>query len=133
MSTSAGTGEPVLLDVLAALVEADSMTGVAAAASSDERRLADALRGQPEGTAAPGSDAPALAELLRLACAARAPDDFVVALRQVFLIPDDSRPPPGRETRDDAFAELYRRLALPRLPADSASRAQGILQQLTRA
>lgn len=132
MSTSAGTGEPVLLDVLAALVEADSMTGVAATASPDERRLADALRGQPEG-AAPGPDAPALAELLRLASGARAADDFVVGLRQVFLIPDDSRPPPGREARADAFAELYRRLALPRLPGDSASRAQGILQQLTRA
>ncbi len=60
MSTDAELAEPVRLDVVAALVETDAATSLPGQATCDERRLADALCGKPEGT--PEPEAPALCE-----------------------------------------------------------------------
>jgi len=129
VSTEAARSEPVRLGVLAALVEADEATMPPGPANAEERRLADAMRGEPGG--GPGPDAPALAELLRLADGAPTADAFIVGLRQAFLIPDDSQPPPAREACADACADVYRRLALPGLASEPMMRAQAILQRLT--
>src|SRR5258708_22577569 len=129
MSTDAEVTEPVRLDVVAALVETDAGTSLPGQATCDERRLADALCGKPEGT--PEPEAPALCELLRLAEGASTADALVVGLRQAFLIPDDSWPPPARGHRTDAFADVYRPPAVPGLSRESRSRAQAILHQLT--
>jgi hypothetical protein len=131
MSADAEFTEPVRLDVVAALVETDAATALPGQATCDERRLAEALHGEPEGT--PGPEAPALSELLRLAEGASTADTLVVGLEQAFLIPDDSWPSPARERRTDAFADVYRRLAMPGLSGESGARAQAILNQLTRA
>src|SRR5258708_25936054 len=117
MSTDAELTEPVRLDVVAALVETDAATSLPGQATCDERRLADALCGKPEGT--PEPEAPALCELLRLAEGAPTADALVVRLRQAFLIPDDSRPPPAPGHRTDAFPDVHRRPALPGLSAAS--------------
>jgi hypothetical protein len=131
MSTDAEFTEPIRLDVVAALVETEAATALTGRATCDERRLAEALYGEPEGT--PRPEAPAVCELLRLAEGASTADTLVVGLRQAFLIPDDSWPPPAREHRTDAFADVYRRLAVPGLSGESGARAQAILHQLTRA
>ena len=131
MSTDAEHSEPVRLDIVAALVETDAATALAGQATCDERRLAEALCGESEE--ALGPEAPALSELLRLAEGAPTADAFVVGLRQAFLIPDDSWPPPACGHPADAFADVYRRLALGGLPGESGVRAQAILHQLTTA
>ena len=98
-------------------------------ATSDERPLAEALRG-PAGEPADEA-ARAIAELLRLADGTAAAGTLAVGLRQVFLIPDDSRHAQAREEREAAFADVYRRLALPELAGAARGRAQAILGSLT--
>ncbi len=91
-------------------------------ATGAERRLAEALRGSP-GMELPEPDAGAIAALLRLADGSPQATVLAVGLLQKFLIPDDSWHAPARDERAAAFAELYRRLALPGMAADATERA----------
>jgi hypothetical protein len=120
--------ERVRLSVVAALV---GSSVPADPATADESRLADALGrapGEPGGT--PGPDAPALADLLRLAEGTPSSGAFVTGLQQAFLIPDDSRHALAREDTTAAFADLYRRLAMPGLSGEAGSRALAILRKV---
>lgn len=96
---------------------------------SDELSLAEALRG-PAGQPADEA-ARAIAELLRLADGTAAAGPLAVGLRQAFLIPDDSQHAPAREERTAAFADVYRRLALPELAGAARDRANTLLGTLT--
>jgi len=102
----------------------------AESATSDERRLTEALRGSAGEPA--DEVAQAIAELLRLADGAAAAGTLGVGLRQTFLIPDDSRHAPAREDVTAAFADVYRRLALPELAGAARERAQAILNSIAR-
>jgi len=125
MTEGARPPDSVRLAVVATLVGSGAS---AEPATADECRLAEALRGTPgELGGTPGPDAPAVADLLRLAEGTPACGSFVDCLRQCFLIPDDSRPPLAREDPAATFAEVYRRLALPGLSGDASSRALAIL------
>jgi hypothetical protein len=122
--------ERVRLSVVAALVSSSVPTDPA---TVDESRLADALRGvpaEPGGAAVP--DAAALADLLALAEGTPSSGGFVTGLQQAFLIPDDSRHALAREETTAAFADVYRRLALPGLSGEAGSRALAILRRLAR-
>jgi hypothetical protein len=120
----------VRLSVVAALVGSGAP---AAHATADECRLAEALHGTPGGPGgAPEPDAPAIAELLRLAEGSPSSGSFAVGLRQAFLIPDDSWHAVAREDAAAAFADIYRRLALPGLSGEAGSRAQAILRKVAR-
>ena len=99
-------------------------------ATGEEQRLALALRGAP-GMEVPEPDAEAIAGLLRLAEASPLAPVLAVGLCQKFLIPDDSWYSPAREERAGAFAELYRRLALPGMTADATEQAVVLLGGLT--
>lgn len=128
MTRSPGPPERVRLSVVAALV---SSSPPADPATADESRLAEAIGsapGDPGGS--PGPDAPALADLLRLAEGTPSSGSFAVGLRQAFLIPDDSRHALAREDAAAAFADVYRRLALPGLSGESGSRALAILRRV---
>ena len=121
---------PVRLSVVAALVGSGATT---ADATADECRLAEALHGTPGGPGgAPEPDAPAIAELLRLAEGSPSSGSFAVGLRQAFLIPDDSWHALAREDAAAAFADIYRRLALPGLSGEAGSRALAILRKVAR-
>jgi hypothetical protein len=96
-------------------------------ATASEWQLARALRGGHDETCDP--DATALSELLRLADGTPLADVLAVGLRQVFLLPDDSWHAPAREERTSAFADLYRRLALPAIEGDLRE-AEAILCRL---
>lgn len=98
-------------------------------ATSEEGRLAEALRGSP-GSELPEPDAEAIAALLRLADGLPQATIFASGLLQKFLIPDDSWPAPARDERAAAFAELYRTLALPGMAADATERAAVQLDDL---
>jgi hypothetical protein len=129
---------PERLDVLAALVEfdsdrsdladmwvhqdgmpyADDEAALVTSATIGEWTLAEALRGGP-GQAQDGHSA-AVADLLRLAGGTDAATLLLLGLREVFF---DGKP-------DDpaaAFADVFRRLALPALDAEGARRAQPFL------
>ncbi|HVB45744.1 MAG TPA: hypothetical protein VNF47_23975 [Streptosporangiaceae bacterium] len=136
------------LDVLAALVSCDTPASRAAdswvhpdgtrcsaadadlldSATSDEWQVAEALRGEPGELSGP--DASALAALLKLALGTAPATLLCVGLRQAFTLPDDSLPAPARAERTAAFADLYRRLALPGLGNDSKKRAAALLEVL---
>jgi hypothetical protein len=128
MTRYPGPPERVRLSVVAALV---SSSPPADPATADESRLAEAIRSAPgEPGGGPGPDAPALADLLRLAEGTPSSGSFAVGLRQAFLIPDDSRHALAREDAAAAFADVYRRLALPGLSGESGSRALAILRRV---
>lgn len=130
MTQHPGQPERVRLSVVAALVGSSVPPDPATA---DESRLADALRGGPgEPGGAPGPDPPAVADLLRLADGTPSSASFAVGLRQAFLIPDDSRHAPARDDAAAAFADVYRRLALPGLSGENGSRALAILRKVAR-
>ncbi len=120
----------VRLSAVAALVGSAAPT---AHATADECRLAEALRGTPgQPGGSPGPDAPAIAELLRLAEGTPSSGSFAVGLLQAFLIPDDSWHALARENAAAAFADIYRRLALPGLSGEAGSRALAILRKVAR-
>jgi len=119
----------VRLSVVAALVGSG---GPADLATIDECRLADALGGTPGEPGGPGPHAPAIADLLQLADGASSAGAFVTGLQQAFLIPDDSRHALAREDSTAAFADIYRRLAMPGLSGEAGSRALAILRRVAR-
>jgi hypothetical protein len=130
MTQQPGQPGQVRLSVVAALVRPGAPAGPATA---DESRLADALRGAPgEPGVEPGPEAPALADLLRLAAGTPSSGAFAVGLRQAFLIPDDSRHALARDDAPAVFADIYRRLALPGMSGESGSQAQAILRKVAR-
>lgn len=98
-------------------------------ATCEERRLAEALQGSP-GTEVPEPDAVTIAALLRLAEGSPLARVLSVGLCQKFLIPDDSHYAPARYERAAAFAELYRRLALPSMTTDATGQAVELLDSL---
>ncbi len=100
-------------------------------ATGAERRLAEALHGPPV-TEVAEPKAAAIAGLLRLAADSPLAPALAAGLLQRFLIPDDSRHAPARDERAVAFAELYRMLALPGMPAGAAGRAVVLLDGLDR-
>lgn len=103
-------------------------TALIGSATSQERHLAQALHGGYEQTSDP--QAGALSELLKLAGGAPRGSAFTIGLCQAFLIPDDSHGPPACEERTEAFADLYRRLELPRLEGTARDRAVTILDAM---
>ena len=143
MTHKSADSAPERLDVLAALVEfdanrsdiadvwthadgrpyADAEAALITSASLDEWTLADALRGGPDQ--APDEVSAALAELLRLAGRSDAAASFGQSLRDIFL---DQKP----EDRIAAFADTYRRLALPALGSDGDEKANAVLDQISR-
>jgi hypothetical protein len=128
MTRQPGRPARVRLSVVAALVG----SGVPAdQATIDECRLADALGGAPgEPGGGPGPHAPAIADLLLLADGTPSAGAFVTGLQQAFLIPDDSRHALAREDTTAAFADIYRRLAMPGLAGEAGSRALAILRRV---
>jgi hypothetical protein len=98
-------------------------------AAGAERGLAEALRGPPVAEAAE-PEATAIAGLLRLAADSPQAPALAAGLLQKFLIPDDSRHAPARDEPAATFAELYRMLALPGMPAGAAGRAAALLDGL---
>jgi len=127
MTQYPGRRERVRLSVVAALV---GSTEPADPATADESRLADALGVTRGGV--PRPDAPALADLLLLAEGTPSSSAFITGLQQAFLIPDDSRHALAREETTAAFADVYRRLALPGLSGEAGSRALAILRRVAR-
>jgi hypothetical protein len=131
VSEQGSAAEQLRLGVVAALIAdtgpAPPGTGPADGAASDELPLAEALRG-PAGQ--PDEATRAIAELLRLADGTAAAGVLAVGLRQAFLIPDDSQHAPAREERTAAFADVYRRLALPELAGAARDRAHALLSTL---
>jgi hypothetical protein len=129
MHEGSSAAEQLRLGVVAALLsgsdghEADSAT-------ADEQQIAGALRGGPSAAARRGTAA--VTELLRLAdgTSASTSEEFTAGLLQTFLLPDDSRHALAVDTPATAFADIYRRLALPCLPAERGQRAQAILADL---
>jgi len=117
----------VRLSVVAALV---SSSVPAESATADESRLADALGGAPSEPSGTPPDAPALADLLLLAEGTPSSAAFITGLQQAFLIPDDSRHALAREETTAAFADVYRRLALPGMSGEAGSRALAILRRV---
>jgi len=129
MARQPGRPTRVRLSVVAALV---GSSGLADLATIDECRLADALGGAPGAPGGPGPHAPAIADLLLLADGAPSAGAFVTGLQQAFLIPDDSRHALAREDSTAAFADIYRRLAMPGLSGEAGSRALAILRRVAR-
>ena len=134
MSEHGDATDQLRLGVVAALVGDDAgpaqlETGLAGPAASDERPLAEALRGSSGEPA--DQAARAIADLLRLADGTAAAGTLAVGLRQVFLLPDDSRHAQARDERTTAFADVYRRLALPELAGAARDRAHSLLGTLT--
>ena len=135
------TAGPERLEVLAALVEfdasrsdladfwthadgrpyADDEAALVTSASLGEWELADALRGG--SGQAPGPAAHAIAALLRLATGTDAATLLLLGLREAFL---DDQP----RDRVGAFADVYRRLALPVLDGETTERAKAVLDSL---
>jgi hypothetical protein len=109
----------------------ENETELIVTAAGAERRLAEALRGPP-ATEVAGPDAAAIAGLLRLAADSPTEPALAAGLLQKFLIPDDSWQAPARDERATVFADLYRILALPGMPADAADRAVVLLADLGR-
>jgi hypothetical protein len=127
---SAGNGGQLRLAAVAALVgRDDSEAELVTSATSNERRLAEALRG-PAGRQVPEADAEAIAGLLRLASESPSAAGFAAGLQQGFLLPDDSVHSQARDQADAAFADLYRRLALPEMASGAADRAVALLDSL---
>lgn len=136
-TNSGQVGREIRLDVVAAIAGEEPADGHAAIgvgtahphATPDERRLAHALcGGDDEGPGRP--DCATLARLLRLAAAGPASAQFTRALRQAFGLPDDARHATAHDERMTAFADLYRRLALPELSADACAEAAGLLDRI---
>jgi hypothetical protein len=123
--------ERVRLSVVAALV---GSRVPAEPATADESRLAGALAVPPgELGGAPVPEAAAVADLLLLAEGTPSSAAFVTGLQQAFLIPDDSWHAPAREQGTAAFADVYRRLALPGMSGEAGSRAVAILRKVASA
>ena len=96
-------------------------------ATNDEWALAEGLAGGPEAVSDP--DADAIADLLRLASGTDVASLLRAGLRQAFLRLDGSSHGIARE-RTAAFAERYRKLALPGLDVDASQRAEVLLAEL---
>jgi len=147
MTDDSADAGPVRLDVLAALVAFDAAASTAAdswvhadgqpysdaeasligSASLAEWELAEALRGGPGQASDPG--APTIAALLRLASGTALEVLLCTGLRQV-LLPDGSVPERSRRERTAAFADAYKRLALPGLSGDDLDKAAVLLDRL---
>lgn len=119
---------PTRLAVLAAIIGDGASSE--AVATSTERALANAL-GHMEGTLDPTARS-ALTRLLRLAGETPSGEAFASALNQTFLLPDDSWPAVARDERGDAFADLYRRLAMPTMRGQVRAEAALMLSQLAQ-
>ena len=107
----------------------DGEAELISSATSNERRLAEALRG-PVGAPVPEADAEAIAGLLRLASESPSAETLGAGLLQGFLMPDDAVHARAREVVGPAFADLYRQLALPAIAAGSAGQAEELLAGL---
>lgn len=100
--------------------EADLIGG----ASIAEWELAEALRGGPDAVS--GQDAAAIAALLRIAVRCPLGPALAIGLRAEFL----DREPRGGAA---AFADVYRRLALPGMSGDDLKQATTLLDGLCAA
>jgi hypothetical protein len=98
-------------------------------ATAGEWLLADALRGPP-GMEVPEPDEEAIARLLRLAESSPQASVLAIGLCQKFLIPDDSWYAPACSECAAEFADLYRTLALPGMPAEATEQAMALLHDL---
>src|ERR1022692_4093757 len=142
-STMAGDSAdpgPLRLEVLAALIDYDAPASssadswvhgdgmpytadeaaLIATASMAEWSVAEALRGGPEEVSDP--DQAVIAALLRLARAPPPAPLVGIGLREAFP-PDGDGPERTRPERTAAFADVYRRLALPGLADDTSALA----------
>ncbi len=108
----------------------ENETELVTTATVDEWLLAEALKGSPD-MVVPEPDEEAIAGLLRLAEASPQASALAIGLCQKFLIPDDSWHAPARAECPSAFAELYRRLALPGMAADTTEQAVLLLEGLS--
>jgi phosphoglycolate phosphatase-like HAD superfamily hydrolase len=117
---------PARLAVLAMIVAGS--TAADAAASATERALASALTSSGDAPVDQNARL-AMARLLRLASDTPGCETLPPALGQTFLLPDDSWPAVARDERAFAFADLYRRLALPNMRGQVRAEAA---QQLSR-
>jgi HAD superfamily hydrolase (TIGR01509 family) len=128
---SAGTRAdgPTRLAVLAAVI--GDGAGSASVATATERALASALSHPGDESSDPAARS-AMARLLRLASDTPGGQALAIALNQTFLLPDDSWPAVAREARGDAFADLYRRLAMPNLRGEVRAEAAMMLSRLAR-
>jgi HAD superfamily hydrolase (TIGR01509 family) len=120
---------PTRLAVLAAIINDGAASE--AIATTTERALADALGHSAEGSLDPAARS-AMARLLRLAGDTPGGKALAAALNQTFLLPDDSWPALARDGRGQAFADLYRRLAMPGMRGQVRAEAAMMVSQLAR-
>jgi len=118
---------PARLAVLALMIAGS--TADDAAATATERALASALTSSRDGSDDQQARS-AMARLLRLASDAAGCETLTSALGQTFLLPDDSWPAVARDERAFAFADLYRRLALPNMRGQVRAEAALLLSRL---
>jgi HAD superfamily hydrolase (TIGR01509 family) len=118
---------PTRLAVLAAVIGNGAASQSVATAT--ERALANALSHSADESFDPAARS-AMARLLRLASDTPGGQAFAIALNQTFLLPDDSWPAVARDERGDAFADLYRRLAMPSLRGQVRAEAALMLSRL---
>jgi HAD superfamily hydrolase (TIGR01509 family) len=123
----ARTEGPARLAVLAVIIAGRAPED--AAATATERALASALTNSEDASCDQDARA-AMARLLRLAGDTPGCESFGAALGQTFLLPDDSWPAVAREQRAFAFADLYRRLALPHMRGQVRAEAAQLLSRL---
>lgn len=100
---------------------ADAETALITSATLAEWELAGALRGGSDQ--APGKDSAAMADLLGLADGTDAATLLLLGLREAFL---DGKP----DDRAAAFADVYRRLALPGMDDAGRGKAEAVLGSL---
>jgi HAD superfamily hydrolase (TIGR01509 family) len=120
---------PTRLGVLAAVL--DDGASSEAVATATERALASALSHTGEGAIEPTARS-AMARLLRLASDTPGGEALATALNQTFLLPDDSWPARARDERGAAFADLYRRLAMPSMRGQVRAEAAMMVSRLAR-
>jgi hypothetical protein len=120
---------PTRLAVLAAVI--DDGASSEAVATTTERALASALSQTSEGSIEPTARS-AMARLLRLASDTPGGEALATALNQTFLLPDDSWPAVARDERGHAFADLYRRLAMPNMRGQVRAEAALMVSRLAR-
>jgi hypothetical protein len=105
----------------------DAEQDLIGSATDREWALAEGVAGGPEPVFDP--DAAVIADLLRLASGTDVAPLLRAGLRQAFLRPDGSSHGLARE-RTAAFAERYRKLALPGLDAAAREMAGPLLDAL---
>ncbi|HEY3905995.1 MAG TPA: HAD family hydrolase [Streptosporangiaceae bacterium] len=120
---------PTRLAVLAAIISDGAASE--AVATATERALATALSHSANGSFDDDARS-ALARLLRLASDTPGGQALAIALNQTFLLPDDSHAAGAREEHGQAFADLYRRLAMPSMRGQVRAEAALMLSRLTR-